>query len=479
MLRSLSDLPFTSVYGYEPEYPDAHLFSTVQLKCCVSIQGVYGILFNRSGWPGDSLHGIEIPETLGYLEASWSKRDISLEEPYNELFTTTMARIAEGMGAVYGTYGGDYYFEYDTPPFEEFWKIGHSYRFLSWPMVDFIGKDRLEELGDTVEVSNGVAIRFSDRCSTEIEEICRNIWEEMEILQSENDEPRKLIDEIEVEKQEIDKEYFIDTKKFDLHPYRKRPFFVCFIPYDNHSRDVYARVLGEMETQSRLDPNTSGTPADSINRANRLYDRYKISTVWFNLYTDKEAMQEHPWIAVPEVPWYSSIFKRKNIVEYDIFKTVIYLDIELISGIPNGLEADDQFSRPGMVTALITIGDLDYSSQALVFLKAIEMFSTGVGAAYGFGCLDSLAYYQAVRKDESPGNRLWPINYWRIVGSDDKRKQIVKDFYSQCPELWTIHSPDPSTVLLVYNDKRVEYSDLTDARARQLSRDLESIDPWV
>lgn len=450
-MKSLLDLPRTEVYDYEPDHPYAALFSTVHLSYeGVLIHGLW-MNFYSPGKPGEGIYGIRMPKHLGMLEASWNKWDISIEEPYGEMFTTTMARIAEGMGAIYGTYTTEFEFE-DDMTFEDFWKIGYAYRFLSWPLVEYVGRDRFKNMGDIVEVDNGFAIKLNGEFASDIDNVVREIWEGMDIFHGELVESIRDNAEPEVQKQEIGSEHLVRPKTFDLVASKDTPFFVCYYPLENHTLERYLHFFEERSTLEQETNDTEYKDQQSAVKkaAEDLFGNHEIST------------------------FFSSPLTRP-VIKKGRGREGQQVEIQLISGIPGGTEAEGRLSKLGLVTAMITTSKFGWPFHELEFLKGISLFAKHLEPIYGFGGPDLLAFSRLKTKGTPPENRLWPINLWRGHKEDDGRLSTINEYYSERPDRWMSLSPDPLSIILVNNDLNLKYMEIMDKRTRAFCRDVSDI----
>lgn len=436
-LKSLVDLPLTEVLVYEPEHPDAPLFSTVYHEVLDQmIQGVY-FDFIASVDRVNTYWDIPIPQGYGYLKGYWNKRGVEYETPFNELLTTSIARIAEGMGAVFATYFSELVVE-NFSSFEEIWKTTSYYNFFAWPYVDVVGREAIEELGHTVEVENGIAVFYNKKeWWEEVPSILDAIWAETHFTYEKVIDENSKVRDTETERQVIDKRFLMKSERYEIYPSDSWVYFVCFYPLENHDRDRYTAFIEDVMTLEMMAPESARSSwRDNNDFVDNILEKHRADLL----------------ITIPPFKHKSKRWGRRDIKGHCEFT------LQLISGLPDGSTAEDPLNRPGMVTAVFRCANKFYKDieDIQVFLiNALKAFAPHLEPSFGFWITDNNWFWKNKGDLDVLERILWPITLYGPGEHLDERRRVLsdrfKEEYGRTKRRWSALSPHPSFILLVNN----------------------------
>ena len=451
-MRSLVGLPLTEVYVYEPEQPEAHLFSTVKIPFEQQmIQGA-PMWFNVSRWQGDSYGFYPLPKHLGFLRADWIKRAVCHERPFNELLTDTIARIAEGMGAVYSAYYDDY--DRDRlKTLDEFLHYDFYYHFFSWPLVEIVGRPRIENLGKIVEVSNGLSLfQHGKEQRSNLRGVLKDIWSESDLFEGEylNERPdgapsgeaAQLIDESTRSKPEY----------YEIWPDEDSTFFICFYPVKNHTKENYQAFIDEVTALEMKDPELKG--------------RGKPYNEGFVKQIIEENRGDLTFTIPPD--------ERRIMGAYDSTISVqssCTYEIELISGVPEEMSAEAPFDIPRYVTALFTNGGGGLGTQYNL-INLMTVFSRHFEPTFGFWVTDIYDLWSNRERMDPPERCIWPLVMYGRDNLFRHRKKLLKPYlvrkFLKLKSGWQAYTSHEQALFLFYNQYYDNDYDLSDQESQDL-----------
>ncbi len=438
-LRELATLPNSTVPTYEPDHPDAPLFHTVDFP--YDNIRVHGLPMHFDAYTG--VHGdhrwLEIPPGLGYLQAYWRKTMVWAEPPFNEMFLTTIAVVADRMGAVFGAYTSENsVLEYSR--FYDFFNEYQSYVFLINRDVEAIGRQRLEGMGTCRRSRTGMAILldgpFAEETKQMLNEVWRNSFSNKEWMEQSSEEPSEIqvVSEAKGAVQNVSPPAPIGRGS-DLDPWPNWMFFgplealktvfVFYYPSANHRPDAFERFFASLWEREknpnlqRLEP----VPLTPREEADIVMEKGELLLYLARM--DKDAHKEG--------------------AQNDLgIKTVDR--VPGIEGLSNG---DDP---PNLMAAFITANELNKAEHVTQFLRILELFAASIGPVYGHGTSNTEEFHEWMEKGMVPSHGLWPIN---MHSGDTDLLATTQAFFENNAESWSLLATEGGHTFLVHNDPRV------------------------
>jgi len=427
-LKRLAALPESNIPVYEPDHPDAPLFQSVRLPSDnILVHGV-PMYFSASTTYVRNEGWLELPEGIDYLMASWRKTDVSSIPPYSMMFLTTIATVADGMGAVFGTYTMDT-IVCEFKSFREFFKNYHSYLFLSNTDVELVGLDTLEGMGTTVPAGNGLAILLDGPFANEAGDMLATIEARSSLVKGIMRRPRHEIPDHIERVQGVpspppsgrvnpgpDHSILIGPEEALM------TFFVFRYPSENNTIERYESFFASL-WERKKNPRLQGLPFVPMTpreEAETLLERGEFSTYLGKMDSDAFEVQGGNDVGIRLLPSLSSLVRP-----------------------PAEDEVDD------MMAAVISTNKLVMAEHLTQFVRILELFDSSLGPVHGHGSSNRQDFVAWWREGMDPLNSLWPINMFTEEGALLPK---LTEFFDRHADRWSMHSTVDGHVFLVHND---------------------------